>query len=234
MSQTDLTNLRVALAHLHASKLLQPPAWGDDSDAAFMNNHLIERSVAGLATRMSGDLIDVGCGRQPYRAYFEHVKRIVACDFDAKRGEVAFTCPAHDIPVEAGSFDSVLCTEVLEHVPDPLAVWREFHRILRPGGRVLLTTPMYWPPHELPYDFYRYPEHGLRYLASTAGFEIEEIWPRGGRWAMLGQVGMHTLHHYFKPRIMRWMWSRFFLWADRKRNNPDITMGWTVLAKKPV
>jgi hypothetical protein len=44
---------------------------------------------------------------------------------------------------------------------------------------------------------------------------------------------MHVLHHYFKLRMMRRTWNRFFLWADRKRNNPDITLGWTVLAQKP-
>ncbi|HTX21760.1 MAG TPA: class I SAM-dependent methyltransferase, partial [Candidatus Aquilonibacter sp.] len=183
--------------------------------------------------RLKGELIDVGCGLQPYKNYYAHATRVVACDFDAKRGQVDFACPAHAIPVAAESFDSIFCTEVLEHVPDPLAVWREFHRILRPGGQVLLATPMYWPAHELPYDFYRYPEHGLRYLATTAGFEVRELWPRGGRWAMLGQVGMHTLGHYMKPRWMRRAWNGFFLWADRKRNNPDLTLGWTILAQKP-
>ncbi len=227
------TALQIAHRALYAAELRHPVAWQDASDHAFIGIHLIERSIAGLARRLSGELIDVGCGRQPYRSYFQHATRIVTCDFDGARGQVDFTCPAHAIPVRAGSFDSVLCTEVLEHVPDPLAVWREFHRILRPGGHVLLATPMYWPPHEQPYDFYRYPEHGLRYLASTAGFEILEFWPRGGRWAMLGQVGMHVLGHYLKLRVMRRAWNRFFLWADRARNNPDLTLGWTMLAKKP-
>ena len=233
MNQTNATNLPSALRALYASQLRSPPTWHDSSDGAFINNHLIECSVAGLAPRLSGELIDVGCGRQPYRAYLGHVARIVACDFDGARGQVDFTCPAHAIPVEADSFDSILCTEVLEHVPDPLAVWREFHRILRPGGQVLLTTPTYWPPHELPCDFYRYPEQGLRYLASTAGFEIKELWPRGGQWAMLGQVGMHALGHYLKLPVMRRAWNGFVLWVDRKRTNPAITLGWTILAQKP-
>lgn len=226
--------LHRALKSIYASTVHNPPTWSDPSDAAFITIHLIERSIAGLAPKLSGEFIDVGCGRQPYRNYYSHATRLVTCDFDAKRGSVDFACPAHAIPVPEGSFDAVCCTEVLEHVPDPLAVWREFHRILRPGGRVLLATPTYWPPHELPYDFYRYTEHGLRYLATTAGYEVEDIWPRGGRWALLGQVGLHVLGHYMKLRIQRRLWNNFFLWADRKRNNPDINLGWTILARKPV
>lgn len=232
MSENPVYDLRPALHALYASPLHGPAYWSDKSDAAFINNHLIERSIAGLGPRLRGELIDVGCGMQPYKNYYAHAVRIVACDFDAKRGQVDFACPAHAIPVTPESFDSIFCTEVLEHVPDPLAVWCEFHRVLRPGGQVLLSTPMYWPAHELPYDFYRYPENGVRYLATTAGFEIIELWPRGGRWAMLGQVGMHALHHYMKLRAMRRAWNSFFLWADRKRNNPDITLGWTILAQK--
>lgn len=233
MNPSPFEHLRPALRALYASRLHSPASWNDKSDNAYITTHLIERGIAGLAPQLKGEMIDVGCGRQPYRTYFSHLQRIVACDFDDKRGQVDFACPAHAIPVNAESFDAVLCTEVLEHVPDPLAVWREFHRILRPGGFVLLAAPSYWPAHELPYDFYRYPEHGLRHLATTAGFEIKEVWPRGGRWALLGQVGMHVLGHYFKLRAVRRGWNKFFLWLDRRRSNPDITLGWMILAQKP-
>jgi SAM-dependent methyltransferase len=223
---------RAALRQLYADKVFTPRSWTDSADHAFIAIHLIERSIALLAPRLSGELIDVGCGRQPYRSYFAHVSRIITCDHDATRAAVDLACPAHAIPVPSESLGAVLCTEVLEHVPDPLAVWREFYRILRPGGRVLLTTPMYWPQHEVPHDYYRYPEHGLRYLATTAGFEIEELWPRGGMWAFLGQVSMHVAGHYLPLPIMRRFWNRLFLRIDRSRNNPAITIGWTVLARK--
>src|SRR5262249_25084926 len=151
-----------ALRALYADENFHPRAWTDSSDHAFINNHLIERSISLLAPRLGGELLDVGCGQQPYASYFNHVARKRACDFNAKRGSVDFECPADRIPLPDHALHSILNTEGLEHVPEPLAVWREFHRLLRGGGHVLLTTPMYWPTHEEPYDFYRYPEFGLR------------------------------------------------------------------------
>jgi SAM-dependent methyltransferase len=220
------------LQQLYSRAPLSRPHWADSSDFAYINSMLLELSISLLAVHLHGDVIDVGCGTQPYRQYLTEARTVTACDFDGGRGDVDFICPAHDIPKPSESFDGVLCTEVLEHVPDPVAVWKEFFRILRPGGHVLVSTPMYWPSHEQPYDFYRYPEHGLRHLAKTAGFEVEVLLPRGGMWAFLGQASMHVLHHYLPFRFMRRAWNKLFVSIDRSRCNPMITIGWTVLVTK--
>ena len=227
-----LPDLRAALRELYADRSFQPRAWRDPSDAAYAGISLIERSIARLAPELSGELLDVGCGRQPYADYFKHVHRMRACDFNAARGNVDFACPADQIPLPDASLDSILCTEVLEHVPDPPAVWREFARVLKPGGKVLLATPMYWPSHEEPYDFYRHTGFGLRHMAEAAGFDMLKLYPRGGSWAFLDQAILHSMPQYLRFRWQRRLLNGLLLAIDRWRCNPGVTIGWTILAQK--
>lgn len=221
-----------SLRSLYSDRHFRPKAWTDQSDYSYIGTHLIERSIALLAPQLRGKFLDVGCGTQPYACYFNHLSEQHACDFDPQRGNVDFACPADKIPVPDGTYDSILCTEVLEHTPDPLAVWREFHRILRPGGNVLLSTPMYWPSHEQPYDFTRFPPHGLQYLAEKAGFTVNCLLPRGGVWAFLAQVVLHAIPQYFRASIQRRCWNHLSLRLDQWRSNPNLSIGWTILATK--
>ena len=91
---------------------------------------------------------------------------------------------------------------------------------------------MWWPAHELPYDFYRYREHGLRYLAESAGFQVLKLVPRGGIYALIGQIIMLGFSRYFPTRILRSFWNLIFLKLDAKRLNPSMTLGWTILVEK--
>jgi SAM-dependent methyltransferase len=76
------------------------------------------------------------------------------------------------IPAKDSSFDSLLSTQTLEHVPNPEVIVLEWARVLREGGMLLITMPFMWPEHEMPYDFQRYSSGGLRLLLEKSGFEI--------------------------------------------------------------
>lgn len=123
-------------------------------------------------------MLDAGAGNSPYRSYFRHCtyEATDLCERTERTYEdVTFQCDLSEIPVEDARYDMVLCTQVLEHVPEPQAVICELHRVLKPGGRIWLSTPLFFPEHEVPYDFFRYTQFGLRHIFEKAGFRIEEI-----------------------------------------------------------
>ncbi len=122
-------------------------------------------------------VLDAGAGKQAYRSKFAHC-RYEAADFekvDKPYAKSTYVCDLKAIPVEDGRFDAILFTQVMEHLPDPQAAAREFHRVLRPGGRILYTGPFWYEEHEQPYDFYRYTQYGVRQVFSQAGLEVTEL-----------------------------------------------------------
>jgi len=156
--------------------------------------HLARRSlraaVVAVAPRAHGRLLDVGCGSQRYRLLFPGVESYCGVDLPSNsadnRALDAFADGLH-LPFVPAAFDTVLCTEVLEHVPEPLVLMTELARVLRPGGLLLLTTPQTWGLHEVPHDYYRYTEYGLRYLAERAGLIVQAVQPTCGVWTTAGQ-----------------------------------------------
>ncbi|MBX7245342.1 MAG: class I SAM-dependent methyltransferase [Candidatus Sumerlaeaceae bacterium] len=132
----------------------------------------------------SGRLLDVGCGSRPYDIVFEGlVERHVGVDYPSRMhtaGQPDMYAGALALPFRSESFDFVLCTEVIEHVPDPFVAMGELARVLKHGGRAIVTTPFMYRVHGAPYDFFRYTPFAYREMASRAGLILEELAPRGG------------------------------------------------------
>ena len=193
---------------------------------------MLENSLRKCAPFVQGRTLDVGCGNRPYeKTYFVGASEYIGADYQTDRSRPDVVCSALDLPFPPGSFDTVVCTEVLEHVPHPARALAEIHRVLKPGGFLVLTVPMYWPRHDLPYDFFRYPYDGLLHLVSQSGLELHKLYNRGRSYAFLGQVFQHV--QPVPSRAFSWLVNRFFLWCDRRLKHDTLTMGWTLVAQKP-
>ncbi len=151
--------------------------------------HFAQQAAAELPR--GSRLLDVGAGDSPYRELFGHLE-YESSDWQHSvhpgARAVDHVGPAHDLPVPDGTYDAVLCTQVLEHVPNPDDVLGELHRVLRPGGRLYLTVPLVWELHELPFDFFRYTPHGLARMLGDAGFVHLDIRPRNDCFTTLAQL----------------------------------------------
>lgn len=139
----------------------------------------IGQCVAAFAQALAPQavVLDVGCGLQPYRSLFSHA-RYIGIDVEAsgrsehqKVADKVFD--GIHIPETDASVDAILCTEVLEHATDPVALVAEMFRVLKPGGRICITVPFIWGLHELPYDFRRYTPNGLSRLFVDSGFVVD-------------------------------------------------------------
>lgn len=121
-------------------------------------------------------LLDLGCGQKPYRKlYAAYAQKSFGLDVPTtQHGMQAIDVQGHgtELPFIDQTFDLVFCTEVMEHVAEPKRMLQEIHRVLKPGGHLILTTPFLVPVHEAPYDFYRYTPYGLQHLLKQASFCI--------------------------------------------------------------
>jgi SAM-dependent methyltransferase len=127
-------------------------------------------------------VLDAGAGDGGYRHHFA-AHRYESADFgelDKPYTHLTYRCRLDAIPVEDDRYDVVLLSQVLEHLPEPLAVLRELGRVLKPGAALWLSAPLFYEEHEAPYDFYRYTQFGFRYLLAEAGFTVEQLgWLEG-------------------------------------------------------
>lgn len=139
----------------------------------------LRRELAGF----SGKLLDVGCGNSPFRhlldpatTQYQGVDVAAAEDFGYRNPDTVYY-DGHVLPFSDASFDAVLCTEVLEHIPDPAETLREIHRVLKPGGKLLLTIPWSARFHYQPFDYHRYTPSMLQQLFAAYGSPV--VTPRG-------------------------------------------------------
>jgi SAM-dependent methyltransferase len=145
----------------------------------------IWRDLSRELPQVKGTVLDAGCGDQPYRRLFQSDVRYIGIDtVDAKAHfgfETAGTLyySGDKWPVENESADFILCTETLEHIPEPSVFLTEAFRALRSGGRILITVPFCARWHYIPHDYWLYTPSGLDKLLKKSGFTNVQVYARG-------------------------------------------------------
>lgn len=226
-------------------------------DAANFSAQVRDAWVAQMAAslRPGSRVLDAGAGECRYQKYFAHCAYKTQ-DFAQYQGtttgvlvekwsygKLDYVCDITSIPVEDGSFDAVLCTEVLEHVPRPIATIRELSRVLATGGRLFLTAPLGSGLHQQPHHFYGgYTPHFYRRFLVESGLEICELKPIGGLMRnvaqetyrvgrVLAEKSPDELPTFVRFLLIDWL-PRYLVKCDGVIPVEEFTLGYLVEAIK--
>lgn len=166
----------------------------------FTADILAQRYAALLQQHARGVLVDLGCGRVPlYDIYRPLVSEIICVDWDGSPHQTLHldvVCDLNEqIDLPDACADTVLCTDVLEHIAEPQRLWSEMARILRPGGKLLAGVPFFYKVHEAPHDYHRYTEFRLRQLAEGSGLSVSMLEPYGGWPEVMGDISGRIVGH---------------------------------------
>lgn len=209
----------------------------------YLHRKKILDSVKNAAPFLKGKLLDVGCGNKPYISLInaeEYIGVDVAVSLHDKE-RFDYTFDGINLPFGNNEFNSIICTEVLEHCTDPVTLTNEMHRVLKVDGYALITAPMFLNHHEVPYDFRRFTYYGFKKIAEESGFMVESIEERGNHLSVSIAAIYISVSNLLSMRpfsdIVYWLMFPFtylILLMDKKiKIHPaPVSLGWQMLIKK--
>jgi SAM-dependent methyltransferase len=223
------------------------PAWY----SVFINPYFVARRGLFLPIRdfarglKKKDILDVGCGSRPYEVLFS-TNDYAAIDVEGGGHKKDDKLPdqyfdGQNIPYEDGVFDAAICTEVLEHSPEPEKLVAEIARILKSKGKLYVSVPFVWYEHEVPYDFRRFTSYGFKKLLEN-DFVVERMAPTSGVFACLAQIFSAFVIENFRPKnaVTYPLLSALVcapamiagIFIDKLLGRRYLTLGWTAVARK--
>jgi ubiquinone/menaquinone biosynthesis C-methylase UbiE len=161
---------------------------------------LLQKAIDQSVHLFNGTLLDLGCGEMPYRPYLldknKKITKYIGMDVDTKKYNMIYhrtvkpdlLWDGKKIDLSDNSIDTVIATELFEHIENLNEVLSEVFRVLKNGGIIFFSVPFIWPLHEVPYDQYRYTPYSLNNVLEKAWFRGIEIFPFGGYNAALAQM----------------------------------------------
>ncbi|SEL46319.1 class I SAM-dependent methyltransferase [Parapedobacter koreensis] len=205
------------LKKLYNKSLFQPTFFGLFFNPFFIIRGGLYRGVAQSSAYMHGRLLDFGCGSKPYKSLFD-VTEYIGTDIavsghDHRHEEIDVYYDGKTLPFTDAYFDSIFSSEVFEHIFNLPEMLGELHRVLKPGGQMLVTLPFVWDEHEIPYDYARYTSFGIRHLLEQSGFIVLESRKTTNYVATICQMWIaYVYQHIFpKRKIFRIALTPFFI-----------------------
>lgn len=170
----------------------------------FFIRYAFYKNIRRYIPHLKGKLLDFGCGRKPYENLFNVTEYIgvdmIETGHDHKNSKIDVYYDGKRLPFNDSIFDSLFCSEVLEHVFNPEEILPELNRVLKPGAKALITVPFSWNEHEMPYDYARYSSEGIKNLLEKNGFKIIEL-TKSGNFA---RVNFQLWALYFFELFRKW------------------------------
>ena len=165
------------LKELFAREQFNPNILGLFINPFYFARKGLYQSVSVLIVRLKGNLLDIGCGTKPYKSMC-NVDKYTGLEIDDEgnrdHSSADFFYDGKLIPFQDKKFDSILASQVFEHVFNPHQFLKEINRVTKIEGLFLITVPFVWDEHEQPYDYARYSSFGLEYILNENGFEVIE------------------------------------------------------------
>lgn len=171
--------------------------------------------ISLYAPQLSGNLLDFGCGEKPYQSLFTNVSSYTGLDYDSEghshaNENVDVYYDGITIPFDAEQFDSIFSSEVFEHVFTLPKILPELNRVLKIGGKLLITCPFAWEEHEVPIDYARYTQFALKDMLEKNGFKIIIIDKNGHFMSAFHQLFIVYINDHWLNNVVFFSKFNFF------------------------
>ncbi len=205
-----------------------------NSKEVWVYSRLMVDIIAKLYERLipkhvTGKLLDLGCGKVPlYDVYQSYIDENICVDIETPTDEVSHLDIVTDLneplPLKDNDFDTIILSDVLEHIRNPDALWLEMNRVLKTKGIIIMNVPFFYWIHAHPHDYFRYTKSALESMAEISHFKIIDIQPVGGAPEVVTDIfAKNVMHIRYVGVLLSILSQRITWWFIRTRLGKKIS-----------
>lgn len=206
-----MQSFMICLFYFLKKIVMHRPYYFDNSLKWFLLNPFyicrsnLYKEIKKCSKYISWDVLDFWCWEKPYK-HLMNFDKYIWIDFsktwhDNSWNNIDIFWNGSNLPFEDSIFDSIISTEVFEHIFNLDLVLNEFHRVLKPGWKILISIPFCMDEHEIPYDFARYTTFGIRDILHKNWFTIINQIKTTNYWQTILQLNRMYIGKLFKTKI---------------------------------